>query len=345
MNKSKLFLLFGFAIGFGATNILAQNSSTTPIDEKYVSSLSTMSGLHFKLGDRYLDLYRVGGQHKAENYEAAIEHYKKGLKLEPDIVYYHNRLGYTFHLERRLKESSREYARALELDPPNDVTSEELELVLKLAPRVYVHTDEFFSLEDVVVIVHPEKPVIEYSFFWNDDINFPADNDPTDHEKVWIEYDPESGEIVNVYAYFHRAILSTKEALADARKHSNRARINVQWGGHGSLPVGWKTIPSEAISIKYMSINNPVKVKDMQERYQEHRMSIRMPDHPLAKEWPKKFEGSWEDYSKFTKYIDLRKIIKKKKMVMKSRWSNAVIDQHFLDYQFFPKIAWPTDVP
>ena len=74
-------------------------------------------------------------------------------------------------------------------------------------------------------------------------------------------------------------------------------------------------------------------------------MSIRMPDHPLAKEWPKKFEGSWEDYSKFTKYIDLRKIIKKKKMVMKSRWSNAVIDQYFLEYQFFPKIAWPTDVP
>jgi len=205
--------------------------------------------------------------------------------------------------------------------------------------------DEFFSLEDVVVIVHPEKPIIEYSFFWDDDINFPADSDPTDHEKVWIEYDPESGEIVDVYAYFHRAILSTKEALADARKHSSRARINVQWGGHGSLPVGWETIPSEAISIKYMSINNPVKLKDMQERYQEHRISIRMPDHPLAKEWPKKFEGSWEDYSKFTKYIDLRKIIKKKKMVMKSRWSNAVIDQYFLDYQFFPKIAWPTDVP
>ncbi len=344
MEKQKLFLIFGLLIILGVKNILAQNTVEAKVDEKN-SSVSAMSGLHFELGDRYLDLYRVGGDLKAENFESAIEHYKNGLRLQPDNVYYHNRLGYAFHLERRLKESSNEYAKALELDPPHDLTSEELQLVLRLAPRIYVHADEFFSLEDVVVILHPEKSMIEYSFFWDDDVNFPEDNDPTDHEKVWIAYDPESGDIVNVYAYFHRAILSTKEALADARKHNNRARINVQWGGHGSLPVGWETISPEEINIKYVSINKPDHIKDMQAKYQEHKNSIRMPNHPLAKEWPKKFEGSWEDYTKFTKYIDLQKIIAKKKMVMKSRWSNAVIDQHFLDYQFYPKINWPTDTP
>lgn len=342
---AKRLLLCGLVIGLASRDVFAQEILNKVTGEMAFSSENEMSQLHFKLGDMYLDLYRVAGQHKAENFRAAIDHYERGLRFDPDNVHYHNRLGYAYHLERRLKEASREYAKALELDSPQDVTPEEFDLILKLAPRIYVHADEFFNLDDVVVILHPKKPIIEFSFFWDDDVNFPADNDPTDHEKVWIEYDPASGDIVKVYTYFHRAILSTKEALADARNHNNRARINVQWGGHGSLPVGWETIPPEEITIKYASIPTPDRIKDMQGRYQEHRKSIRMPNHPLAKEWPKKFAGSWEDYIQFTKYVDLPKMIAKKKMVMKSRWSNAVIDQYFIDYQFFPKIAWPDAIP
>jgi len=45
------------------------------------------------------------------------------------------------------------------------------------------------------------------------------------------------------------------------------------------------------------------------------------------------------------KYINLPKLIKEKRMVIKSRWPNAVIDQYFLDYQFFPKKDWPMDAP
>jgi len=347
MKKSRLFLLFAvaFAITSETTVVFAQNALTSQTDAGSQSPNSKMANLYFRLADMHLDLYRVGGEQKSEHYKAAIDFYEKGLRLQPDNAYYHNRLGYVFHLERRLKDASREYAKALELDPPHPVTAAEFELALKLAPRVYTHPNEFFALEDVAVIFHPQKPIIEYSFFWDDDINFPDDNDPTDHEKVWVEYDPESGDVVNVCAYFHRAVLSTNEALEDARKHDNRARFNIQWGGHGSLPVAWQTIPSEQIAVKYASLPTPDRIKDMQTRYEEHRRSIRKPNHPLARDWPKRFEGSWQDYITFTKYIDLPKMIEKKKMIMKSRWSNAVIDQYFLDYQFYPKMEWPTDVP
>lgn len=308
-------------------------------------SVQDLAKFYFQRGELYLDLFRAREENKSENYAAAITNYLKAVQLAPENPLYHYRLGYAYHLERRLKEASAEYAKVLELDPPQPVTPEEFDLILKYAPRVYVTPGEFFSLEDVVVILHPNKPLIEYSFFWDDDIDFPADNDPTDHEKVWIEYDPESGEVRGVYTYFHRAILTTKQAVEEANAHNQRARINVQWGGHGSLPVRWEDIPVEKISVKYASIQEAIRIKDMGTRYDRHKVTIRMPEHPLAKSWPKKFPGSWEEYIDFSEYVDILKMIKEKKMVIKSRWPNAVIDQYFLDYQFYPKQDWPMSRP
>ena len=309
------------------------------------SSISSMAVMNFELGDMYLDIYRMNKERKSLNFEKAVEHYKQGLQFEPENVYYNNRLGYAFHLERRLNEASKQYTNVLRLDPPQSVTPEEFELAMQLAPRLYVNPKEFFALEDAVVIFHPDQPIIEYSLFWDDDIDFPQDNDPTDHEKFWIEYDTESGNIVNVYTYFHRAILSTKKSVEDAREHHNRALINVQWGSHGSLPFGWENISRDQIVVKYAHIDKPDAIRNMRNRYQKHVESIKNPNHPLSKEWPKKFRGSWQDYTMFTQYIDLTEIIGKKKMVMKSRWSNAVIDKYFLDYQFYPKLEWPSEVP
>lgn len=299
-------------------------------------------GSYFKEGDKYLDLFRVGGKAKRKIFEIATAHYIKGLEQGMgDTVYYTNRLGYAYHLERRLKEASERYNQVIVMDPPEALTSDEFDLVLRLAPRLYVHSDEFFELEDVAVILHPEKPIIEYSLFWDDDIDYPADNDPTDHEKVWIEYDPATGEFVQLFTYFHRAILSTKEARQEARQHNGRARVNVQWGGHGSLPAGWKKIRPEQISVKYEYVDKPAAIDNMRTRFEEHKKSTKRPDHPLAKGWPTYFEGDWDDYTAFDKYIDLTALIREKKMVIKSQWPNAVIDQYFLEYQFFPKREWP----
>ena len=333
-------LIVGSAVALtGGKHQIAAGASTAGADSPRSQS---EPGSHFERGDRHLDLFRAGGRSQRTIFAIATGHYIKGLELGAgDVVYYTNRLGYAYHLERRLKEASERYAQALEMDPPQPLTSGELDLVLRLAPRLYVHSKEFFKLEDVAVILHPEMPVIEYSLFWDDDVDYPADNDPTDHEKVWIEYDPATGEFVQLFTYFHRAILSTEKAREEAGRHDGRARVNVQWGGHGSLPVGWKNIKPEQISVKYEYVDKPAIIDNMRTRFDMHKQSVKNPDHPLAKGWPTRFNGDWDNYITFDIYVDLTTLIREKKMVMKSQWPNAVIDQYFLDYQFFPKREWP----
>ena len=340
----RMALVAGSVLGVACGGHLQPASAS--IGQAAVTQAPSERRSHFEQGDKYFDLFRVGGKSKRENFELAIRHYAQGLEqASGDRVYYTNRLGYAYHLDRRLKEASEKYVETLALDPPERLTAAEFDLVLRLAPRLYTHASEFFELEDVAVILHPEKPIIEYSFFWDDDIDYPADNDPTDHEKVWIEYDPATGEFVQLLTYFHRAILSTETGREEAGRHDGRARVNVQWGGHGSLPVGWKKINPEHISVKYKYVGTPAIIDNMRIRFEAHKKSIKNPDHPLAKGWPTHFEGDWEDYITFNKTIDLTALIREKKMTMKSRYPNAVIDQYFLDYQFFPKREWPFTAP
>jgi len=296
-----------------------------------------MSESYFEKGDMYLDMYDAHGRNPVV-FESAIENYRKGLQLDPDNILYHYRLGYAYHLMRRLTEASGEYEVVLKSDPPRSASEDDLKLANKYAPKLYVNPEEFFGLKDLVAVIHPEKSIVAYNLFWDDDIDHPGDNDPSDHEVVWIEFDRNSWKVTGVYTYFHRAVFSTEEAVKDANFHHQRARINVQWGGHGSLPLGWERLKPEAV---YEKIGEKLKVKDMPERYQELSKSIKNPGHPLAKNWPKRFEGSYKDFVNFSQYIDSRKWLKKKRMVIISRWPNAVINRYFLAYNYFPKRQWP----
>ena len=85
----------------------------------------------------------------------------------------HHRLGVEHHNRRSLDEASREYARTLELDPPREPTADQLALARRFAPRIYITPAEFFPLKDFAVILHPDRPLIAYHFFWEDDIDFP----------------------------------------------------------------------------------------------------------------------------------------------------------------------------
>ncbi len=292
---------------------------------------------YFEKGDRALSIYEAYGRNPLV-FNKVIENYKKGLKLDPDNVFYHYSLGYAYHLMRRLTEASSEYEVVLKLDPPQMAAEEDLKLVEKYTPRLFINPREFFKLKDLVVVIHPEKPVIAYNLFWEDDIDYPGDNDPSDHEVAWIEFNKNKGEVTGVYTYFHKAILSTEEAVKDANLHNQRARINVEWGEHGSLPLRWEKLHPEVI---FEKIGKRIKIKDMAQRYQELSKSIKNPTHPLAKAWPKKFTGSYKDFITFTKYIEIRRFLTKKKMVIINQWPNAVINQYFLNYNYFPKKQWP----
>ena len=302
-----------------------------------MANYKNISKGYFEKGDMYLNMYDAYGRSPVI-FESAIENYKKGLQLDPNNTLYHYRLGYAYHLMRRLTEASSEYEVVLKLDPPLLALEDDLKLANKYAPRFFVNPEEFFGLKDLVAVIHPEKPIIAYNLFWDDDIDHPGNNDPSDHEVVWIEFDQDMGEVTKVYTYFHRALLSTEEAVKDANLHRQRAKISVQWGGHGSLPLGWEKLKPEAI---YEKIGERRKVKDMPKRYQELSKGIKNPDHPLAKNWPKRFEGSYKDFINFSKYVDSRRLLKKKRMVIISRWPNAVINRYFLAYNYFPKRQWP----
>ncbi|MBA7680136.1 hypothetical protein ES703_88444 [subsurface metagenome] len=154
MERKKLLLTLcvGIFINIGTMLMGEQmGTKTEKYESGYSSFSSTESLTNFELGDRFLDLYRMGGKKNRQDFENAVEHYKKGLQfLESDNVYYTNRLGYAYHLERRLKEASEQYEKVIRLDPPQSLTPEEFELVIRLAPRLYVNSKEFFDLEDVM---------------------------------------------------------------------------------------------------------------------------------------------------------------------------------------------------
>jgi len=294
---------------------------------------------YFEKGDRALSTYEAYGRNPIM-FNRVIENYKKGLKLQPKNILYHYRLGYAYHLMRRLMEASSEYEITLKLDPPRLASEAELKLAAKYAPRLFVNSKEYFKLKDLVAVIHPIKPIIAYNLFWEDDIDYPGDNDPSDHEVAWIEFNKSKGKVTGVYTFFHQAILFTEEAVKDADLHDQRARINVEWGGHGSLPLKWEKLHPEVI---FEKISKRIKIKNMAQRYQEFRKSIKNPLHPLAKDWPKKFVGSYKDFIAFTKYIEIRRLLTKKKMVITSKWPNAVINRYFLSYNYFPKKQWPKE--
>src|SRR5262245_40650935 len=95
-----------------------------------------------------------------------------------DTAEAHHVRGVDFHNQRRLDEASREYARALSLDPPRAPSAAELSTIRRFAPRLLTTAAEFFPLKDAAAVLHPTERLIAYHLFWEDDIDFPDDNDP-----------------------------------------------------------------------------------------------------------------------------------------------------------------------
>ncbi len=251
----------------------------------------------------------------------------------------HNQRGFDFHSRRCLDDASREYAEVLKLDPPRELTAEEWALVRRFAPRAFTTPTEFFGLKDFAAILHPTERLIAYHFFWEDDIDFPEDNDPCDHEVVWIQFSADRKNIEQVWTYFHGNILAGGEAaLADARLHQMRPRINVQWGKHGSLLMGW-----EQMTVKSGDGQTRSLKQYNEDTFRALTKSRRLADHPIGVRlgWPLKFTGTWNDFTNFSRLLQTRQWLTKTKLARVSRWNNATINQYFLPYNFRPKTEWP----
>jgi len=237
--------------------------------------------------------------------------------------------GLALHRQGNMAQARMRYAQALERDGDRPPSDEEFAAVLAHAPRLFTTPTEPLPLKDVVAIVHPDLPLIGYHLFWEDDIDYPADNDPCDHEVLWVLTDADRKSVENVYAFYHGAVIRPREAAVEANEHGGRPRVDVQWGKHGSLIVGWQ------------SVANGLILEDMQLTYERLTVSCRDADHPLAREWPDRFEGSWDDFIGFDVEVDPRPLLEKKKMVRVSRLANASIAWNCLRYCFSVKYSWP----
>ncbi|MBL9127506.1 MAG: hypothetical protein JNL97_07665 [Verrucomicrobiales bacterium] len=251
----------------------------------------------------------------------------------------HHRRGVEFHLQRRLDEASRDYARALAADPAREPSLAERETIFRFAPRLAVTPWEPFALKDAAAVLHPEQRLVAYHLFWEDDIDFPDDNDPCDHEVVWIRFDENRSRVEAIWTYFHDHLVEGgPEALEDARRNGGRALVCVQWGKHGSMPFDWQRATSKGT-------HPPISLLEDNRRTWT-RLSTdgrRSKDNPLAKRlgWPDTFPGAFERFVDFTRPVDPVPLLQRERMLAVSRWNSAVIDQWFLAYNFRPKTEWP----
>jgi hypothetical protein len=263
----------------------------------------------------------------------------------------HHEKAVDLHLQHRLEEAKAEYAKTLALDPPREPSAEQRHLAERFAPRIFVTATEPFGLKNFAAVIHPDAPLIAYHFFWDDDIDFPDDDEPCDHELVWVRY-TNDGRLAGFQTYFHGRVLDGGEpALDEAAAHDQRPAVYVQWGKHGSMPAGWQgqeIEPDEGdAEAKYLPANGPITL----ERYNRAAFEkltkdgARMPDHPIARRggWPTRFAGSWLDFSTFPRSVDPVTLLKARRMVLVSRWNSATISQRFLRDNFKPKLEWPDE--
>lgn len=246
----------------------------------------------------------------------------------------------TLHKQRRLDEASELYRRVLEGVPTRVATAQELELARHFLPHVFVTPNEPFELKDLVVVLHPRKPLIAYHLVWQDDIDFLTDNDPGDHEIVWIRYNRDDRKTVErAWAYWHGKFPCSEAAVDNANRADARIKVSVQWGKHGSLLDGWKNI----IDVDGGGVPSDEELEPLQYSRLQGEGRYRN-DTFYAKKWPTNFEGSMKEFLTFSEEVDVNgKFLGQTAMVVITEYANAAIDQELLPYNIYPKPDWPPE--
>ncbi len=201
------------------------------------------------------------------------------------------------------------------------------DLALRFAPRVYVNPTEPYRLEDLIVFIHPQRPLIAYHLLWEDDSIGPGRGKEGDHEIAWVEYDPISLKLVDVWALWHRGILHTDESVIEAKDHHQRPKFFVQWGQHGMLPVGWEKL-STARPRAELRLHFALS------------KSIQLGPYTGSKNIDSlKFQGDYCDYLTFSELVDLRQYVRPAKVIVGAD-SNAVMSE-MISYSISLKEPWP----
>ena len=102
-------------------------------------------------------------------------------------------------------------------------------------------------------------------------------------------------------------------------------RIGLRPGFHGSVPFGG------------LEVAAPI----LRQHWAQARQGRQGPADPLARGWPEKYPGSYEDYLKFTEPVDPRVLLEQKAIIWVSRWPMAALNRYSLRYNIGVKPDWP----
>lgn len=288
-------------------------------------------------GNKKLIKYMNEGKlSRADFYPLAIAQLELLKQADPKNPTYVSCQAEFYHLDGHLRRAGELYRQVLEMEPLLDLKEKEKRLIQKFCPLLLTTSKECFPLRDVVAIHHPASPLIGYHLFWEDDYDFPDDYEPSDHEEIWIQYDPEREVVVKVMCWFHSRVIESDFAVKEAHNNRQRAIIRVEWGKHGSLLCGWENMHDPLTGISFPQW--------LRKNYERVKSGGRVPAHPLKRFWPVGFDGTFEEYTDFSVPVDPRKWLQEKPLMFKTQWVNAALFTQALHYNFHPKMEWPDRV-
>lgn len=183
-----------------------------------------------------------------------------------------------------------------------DGVTDRYSLALRFAPMLYLHADEPYDIITIIPVFNPAEPVVAYHIFFEHDAVL-LGGEAVDHEIVWVRYDPITLKTVDVLTLWHRTVLRTDECLMLAKTSAQRPTIFVQWGQHGMLPFGWKTLMTARPRLELLIHYNLVYNLNRLPKIGSRGATI-------------SFEGSYDDYFRFNRLIDVRGYLKKQTVIV-----------------------------
>jgi hypothetical protein len=148
----------------------------------------------------------------------------------------------------------------------------------------------------IIPVFHPTRPLIAYHIFFEEDALLAGRGKASDHEIVWVAYDPVALQVTDVRTLWHRAVLRTDACVAEARASGQRPRLLVQWGQHGILPRGWETSPSLRTRIL-------LRLHYLYGKHLAGLPGVQWKGYHVA------FPGDYADYLHFTEVVDTAKYL------------------------------------
>lgn len=199
-------------------------------------------------------------------------------------------------------------------------------LSLRFAPFLHLHSKEPYRIVLVIPVFHPRKPLIAYHIIFDGEALRVGEGKSFDNEIVWVHYDPITLKITDVSTYWHRTVLRSDSCVIDARNSDQRPKIDVQWGQHGMLPLGWKHLAAIRPLLELRLYYNLACHLDMIQQAEKDK-------------FPASFKGSYDDYTRFTIRVDVGDYISESDITVAEN-SQAFLESR-LGSSFSVKKDWP----